>query len=221
MSDHCDRDLQFGNQKKNETCGLNLTSLYEQARPSIAQIKARNSMGSGFQMCDKENNCVIVTANHVVHGEKQVKVSLDGQPEKDATVVSRDTKNDTAILKINSPQTKSDTTKGLLPNLELTNKGEGIFGVGHAYGLKQHVISPGTVDQPSSKMNVDPSKIGRGPKPPGQCIDSHLKGNPGQSGGPVLNDKGHVIGLISGGEGDKTCVVPIKYAVDLARRKKS
>ena len=133
---------------------------------------------------------LIVTNEHVVEGARTITVSLDGQQgrTRTATVVAADRTSDLALLRI-------DPTGLTLHPLTLANSaavgvGESAYAIGNPFGLNW-TLTTGIV-----------SAIGRQIKAPdGTAIDNVIQTdaalNPGNSGGPLLNSKGAVIGINS------------------------
>jgi serine protease Do len=137
------------------------------------------SLGSGF-IIDEEG--YIITNNHVIEGADEIKVRLSDKEEYDAKIVGKDIKTDIALIKIDPPNG--------LPVVELGNSdelkvGEWVMAIGNPFGLNQTV----TVGIISAKWR----KIGAGPYE--NFIQTDAAINQGNSGGPLFNTRGEVVGV--------------------------
>ncbi|KPA19276.1 serine protease [Candidatus Magnetomorum sp. HK-1] len=149
----------------------------------------QKSLGSGF-IIDIEG--YIVTNNHVIEDADDIKVKLSSGEEFEAKVVGRDSKTDLALIKIPAssdlkPLPWGDSKKMLV--------GDWVVAIGSPFGLEQ-TVTAGIV---SAKGRT----IGSGPYD--DFIQTDASINQGNSGGPLLNLKGEVIGIntaiIAGGQG--------------------
>ena len=141
----------------------------------------RHSLGSGF-LITKDG--YIVTNNHVVENATDIKVALSDREEFNAKVIGRDSQTDVALIKIDA------TTE--LPVVPLGDSdrervGGWVLAIGNPFGLGPTV----TVGIISAKGRV----IGAGPYD--DFIQTDASMNPGNSGGPLFNLKGEVIGINS------------------------
>ena len=141
----------------------------------------RHSLGSGF-LITKDG--YIVTNNHVVENATDIKVALSDREEFNAKVTGRDSQTDVALIKI-------DATNELpvvpLGDSDRERVGGWVLAIGNPFGLGQTV----TVGIISAKGRV----IGAGPYD--DFIQTDASMNPGNSGGPLFNLKGEVIGINS------------------------
>lgn len=149
----------------------------------------QRGLGSGFII---SNDGFILTNNHVVDGADDIKVKLSDGREFKAVVKGNDEKLDLAVLKI--------AAKGALPFAELGDSdaiqvGEWVMAIGNPFGLNQ-TVTAGIV---SAMGRV----IGSGPYD--DFIQTDASINMGNSGGPLFNADGKVIGIntaiIQGGQG--------------------
>jgi len=149
----------------------------------------QKSLGSGF-IIDTEG--YIVTNNHVIEGADDIKVKLSNGDEYDATVVGRDPKTDLALIKIPKSKDLSPIPWGNSKDMQV---GDWVVAIGSPFGLEQ-TVTAGIV---SAKGRT----IGSGPYD--DFIQTDASINQGNSGGPLLNLKGEVIGIntaiIAGGQG--------------------
>lgn len=135
--------------------------------------------GSGFLI---DPNGYIVTNNHVVDGATQVTVVLNDGSEYPAQVVGRDDKTDLALLKIDAGHP--------LPYVELGDSakarvGDWVLAVGNPFGLG------GSVN--AGIISARGRDIHSGPYDDYLQIDAAI--NRGNSGGPLFDTTGHVIGV--------------------------
>jgi serine protease Do len=137
------------------------------------------SLGSGFVISDEG---LIVTNNHVVDGVDRVQVVLSDGTQVDATIVGQDPQTDLALIRI-------ERVEGLEP-LPLGDSdeilpGDWVVAIGNPFGL-DHTVTVGIV----SAKNRD---IGHGSYD--DYIQTDAAMNPGNSGGPLLNMRGEVVGI--------------------------
>ena len=147
---------------------------FEGDRPALP----RSSLGSGFILSP---DGYVVTNNHVVSGGGDIVVRLDRGSEHPAQVIGTDPATDLALLKIEGSG---------LPVLSLGNSdklevGEPVMAIGNPFGLDQ-TVTTGIV---SAKERF----IGSGPYD--DFIQTDASVNPGNSGGPLIDSRGAVVGI--------------------------
>src|SRR3954449_112326 len=163
-------------------------AIYAHASPAVVSIRNGSGSGTGFLI---DTHGTLVTNSHVVSGSKHVVVRFgDHAASLDGTVHGRDQSSDLAVVDIGS----SGIPKGVKP-LQLADSrtvqvGDTAIAIGNPFGL----------DRTATEGIV--SGIGREIRAPnGFQIDSVIQTdaavNPGNSGGPLLDDAGHVIGVNS------------------------
>src|ERR1700677_1239312 len=168
-------------------------AVYKKALPSVVNITStavafdffygpvpQQGQGSGF-ILNKDG--LILTNNHVIDNAQRVEVMLSDKHKYKATVMGVDKNHDLALLKINAPNlvpaTLSEST-GLIV-------GQRVYAIGNPFGL-QGTMTRGII---SAIRSI------RGPNnnPIEDAIQTDAAVNPGNSGGPLLNSRGEVIGI--------------------------
>lgn len=143
------------------------------------QPQAVEAKGAGFII---NANGTIVTNNHVVKGAKSVTVTLSNGDTYPAKIIGRDPKTDLAVLKIDAgkplPYVELGDSKDVMP-------GQWVVAMGNPFGLG-NTVTAGIV----SALGRD---IGDGPYD--RFIQTDAPINEGNSGGPLFNQKGQVIGV--------------------------
>lgn len=184
-------------------------NVYERANRSVVHITTRadkttflvlevptEGTGSG-SVLDKNGH--ILTNNHVIEGAQEIRVTLASGESFDGKVVGRDLPNDIAVLRINAPQE-------LLVPIELGDSsrlkvGQIVYAIGNPFGLER-TMSSGII----SSLNRSLPAKGRTMRSMIQ-IDAAL--NRGNSGGPLLDTRGRLIGMntaIASSTGENTGV---------------
>ena len=151
---------------------------FEQQQPQAPRI--RQGMGSGF-IVDADGT--ILTNAHVVDGADEVRVRLSDRREFKGKVVGQDKATDIAVVKIDA--------KGL-PVVKLgdpakTRVGEWVLAIGSPFGF-ENTVTAGIVSATSRSL-PDGTYV--------PFIQTDAAVNPGNSGGPLFNLKGEVIGINS------------------------
>jgi putative serine protease PepD len=181
-------------------------AIYAAASPSVASVRTSDGSGTGFLV---DSNGTVVTNAHVVGNNKQVQVRFNDKGSYvDAQVLSVDASTDLAALKVDE-----SAAQGIRP-LQLADSdkaqvGDPVVAIGYPLGLDRTATSgivSGLERQIQSPNGFSIDKV----------IQTDAAVNPGNSGGPLLNAKGQVIGVNSqiataagGGEGN----VGIAFAI--------
>ena len=160
--------------------------VYEGAQDSVAFISSTTAegqaTGSGFVVDDSG---LIVTNEHVIDGAQQVtvKIGTDGK-EIPAEIVGADASHDLALLKVDA-----DGLKALpLGDSSKVEVGDNTYAIGNPYGL-DHTLTTGVVSALNRTLQApDGSELGG-------AIQTDAALNPGNSGGPLLDEDGQVIGV--------------------------
>ena len=140
-----------------------------------------SSLGSGFVVDGKEG--LIVTNHHVIEGADEIIVNFaDGTKLKVEKVIGKDTKTDLALLKVTPKKTLAQVPFGQSSKLRV---GDWVMAIGNPFGLGGSV----TVGIISAKQR----DINSGPYDDYLQTDAAI--NKGNSGGPLFNMEGEVIGV--------------------------
>ncbi|MEZ6136301.1 MAG: trypsin-like peptidase domain-containing protein [Pirellulaceae bacterium] len=153
------------------------------AMRTFMQVQVREGSGSGFVL---DRNGMIITNHHVIDGAREISVSLYDGRTLPAVLVGQDPDTDIAILKIDAPPEQLEpVTWG---NSQQLRVGQRIYAIGNPFGLER-TMSTGMI---SSLNRQIPSSENRTMRALIQ-IDAAL--NQGNSGGPLLNTRGELIGM--------------------------
>ena len=164
----------------------------------------RRGQGSGFII---DPNGIILTNNHVVDGADEVTVHLTDKREFKAKVLGTDPKTDIAVIKIEG----KDLPVVKLGKSENVKVGEWVAAIGAPFGL-DNTVTAGIVSAKSRNL-PDEQFV--------PFIQTGVAVNPGNSGGPLFNMKGEVIGInsqifsTSGGFMGLSFAIPIDLAVQI------
>ena len=128
----------------------------------------------------------ILTCAHVVSGATSVKVQLNGSDESyDATVVGQDSTSDIAVLKIDA----AGLTPAVIGDSDALAVGEVAVAVGNPLGTLSNTVTDGIVSALNRQVTVQNNDM--------TLIQTDTAINNGNSGGPLINSSGQVIGINS------------------------
>jgi serine protease Do len=158
-----------------------LVSIFDESQPGIVQVRTEGRGGGTGIMIHEDGR--MLTNNHVVNSDNaKVEVLLSDGRTFPASVLHRNPQLDLALLKIQGenfkPLALGDSTK--------LRVGEWVFAIGHPWG-QRWVVTAGIV----STMRT--AKLSSGLTT--HYIQSDVGLAPGNSGGPLLNADGHVVGI--------------------------
>jgi putative serine protease PepD len=189
------------------THGLTARQIYDRAADSVAFITSQirqasanpfggvqtgTATGSGFVI---DSSGLIVTNAHVVDGASSITVKLgDGKTQK-ATLVGKDESTDIALLKIDPTGQKLHPLA--LADSSTVHVGDPTYAIGNPFGLDR-TLTTGVVSALQRQIQA----------PNGFSISNVIQTdaalNPGNSGGPLLDAQGRVIGVNSQIESDSS-----------------
>jgi putative serine protease PepD len=169
---------------------LTATQIYQQDSPGVVSIKAVTSEGedSGTGIVLDEHG-LILTNDHVVHGAQSMTVSSKTSTGSvPATLVGEEANNDLALIRVNPAGLGVKPLK--LVSSSSVQVGDGVYAIGNPYGLNE-TLTRGIVSALGREISApDGAKITG-------ALQTDAALNPGNSGGPLLNTQGEVIGVNS------------------------
>ena len=134
----------------------------------------------------------IVTNKHVINGATKVTVILDdGTTYKDVEVVTTDPLNDVAFLKIKDV---SDLNAATLGDSKTIHVGQQVIAIGNALGEYQNTVTSGIISGTGRSVTASDGS-GQNSETLTDMIQTDAAINSGNSGGPLVNAAGEVIGI--------------------------
>jgi putative serine protease PepD len=198
-------------------------AIYTSASPGVVEITSsgissqsgplgqgggsQTATGTGFVV---DANGHIVTAAHVVDGASSVKVAFSDGTQRAATVVGKDDATDVAVLKIDpSGLTLHPLALGRSAGLTV---GDAVVAIGSPFGY-QESVSTGIVS------GLDRTIQAPNGFTVAHAIQTDAALNPGNSGGPILDSSGRVVGIAdqiaTNGSSDQSSGVGFAVPIDL------
>jgi S1-C subfamily serine protease len=169
----------------------------------FSQGQQSQAQGSGF-VYDTSGD--IVTNEHVVDGATSVHVRFPDDTVHPATVVASDPSTDLAVIKVDMPAAKLHPLT--LGDSNALQVGDGVVAIGSPFGL-ENTVTWGIVSALHRKMTA-PSGFYQ------NAIQTDAAVNHGNSGGPLLNMSGEVVGVTSQIESDSGGNEGVAFAVPSA-----
>ena len=171
---------------------------------TFGQTMVGSSTGSGFIL---SKDGYVVTNAHVVDGASAIKVSTHAGEELEAKVVGTDTTNDVAVLKVEAEE---------LPAVVLGSSddlivGDQVVAIGNPLGELTSTMTVGYVSAKDRDVTTDGKTI--------NMIQTDAAINSGNSGGPLFNMKGEVVGITtakySGSSASGASIESIGFAIPI------
>lgn len=179
---------------------LSIGEVYKRSAPAVVQITATSNsnpfgsesqpraLGSGF-VFDKAG--YIITNYHVIEGSGSIQVTFSNNQNIDATLVGSDPSTDIAVLKVNT--TASALTTLTLGDSDRVQVGDAVVAIGNPFGLNRSVTA-GIVSALQRQITA-PADAAGNQYAIDHVIQTDAAINHGNSGGPLLNARGEVIGV--------------------------
>ena len=134
------------------------------------------------------NDGYIVTNNHVVDGAEQIIVTLDNAKSYKAKIVGTDPNTDLAVLKIDA----KDLPYVVFGNSDQVQVGQWVLACGYPLNL-QTTVTAGIISAKSRNLGINDE----GTNPIESYLQTDAAVNPGNSGGPLVNTQGELVGINS------------------------
>jgi len=228
--------FRFDNQATAQTVGafdgesVGYAALVASAEPSVVNITASVAReqsfggfiipqdmpvqvaGSGILFLETDTKYYVVTNNHVITGAQQVYVSIEGSEGIPAAPVGGDAANDLAVISI----LKTDAVKAGVKSAKIAvfgdsdamRVGDAVLAIGNALG-EGNTATNGIVSAPVKEIDVQGTRL--------TLLQTNAAINEGNSGGPLLNMNGEVIGIntvkLSAGSANSASVEGMGYAI--------
>lgn len=174
-------------------------SVYDSVAPSVVSITTRvlrrdfffnvvpeEGAGSGFVL-DKDGH--ILTNYHVIEGAESIEVTFGDQVTAPATIIGVDPRNDVAVLKVAlAPDLLQPVTLGSSADLRV---GQWAIAIGNPFGQFGRTLTTGVISA------LDRTITGPDNRTITDIIQTDAAINKGNSGGPLLDSSGRVIGITS------------------------
>lgn len=148
-----------------------------------SQTQTYTSTGTGIIMTD---DGYIITNAHVVEDATQVTVILNTEDEYEATIIGQDSSADIAVLKIQA----SGLTAAEFGDSDTLEVGDYAYAIGNPLGFElSNTFTAGIISGLDRTITINDNTM--------NLIQTNAAINSGNSGGPLVNSKGQVIGIVS------------------------
>ncbi|OKL45367.1 Do family serine endopeptidase [Pseudovibrio exalbescens] len=153
---------------------------FNEQTPDADRPRRVQSLGSGFVIDGTEG--IIVTNNHVIEGADEINVNFNDGTKLNAELIGTDEKTDLAVLKVDPHKQLTEVNFG---RSDVLRVGDWVMAIGNPFGLGG-TVTVGIVSARNRDINAGPYD---------NFIQTDASINRGNSGGPLFNMEGEVVGI--------------------------
>lgn len=160
---------------------LSLQQIYAANIDAVVSITTESASGTGVVLT---NDGYLVTNYHVVEGASSISVLATDGREFSARLVGRDEVTDLAVLQVDA----SDLTPGTFGDSSQVQVGDTVAAIGDSLGVQlRGTLASGIISGTDRNLTVDGSEM--------TLLQTNIALNSGNSGGPLINRYGQIIGI--------------------------
>jgi 2-alkenal reductase len=166
-------------------------TIYQQFSPGVVSIRTTTAQGSGWVY---SGDGIIVTNNHVVGTETKVEVDFASGLKTFGDVIGTDAYSDLAVIRVDVAASELHPLP--LGDSDILQVGQTVIAIGNPFGLSG-TMTTGIISALGRALPISSQAQGGGYFSNADIIQTDTALNPGNSGGPLLNLNGEVIGINS------------------------
>lgn len=186
---------------------------YEQIAPALVRVEAQQTVGDDKRALGTgvviDDSGAILSSYHIVKGALKIEVVFYEGTRSDASIVAKDEEQDMVVLRARTPPAL--LIPAVLGNPGSLRVGDDVYAVGNPFGIRNS-MSAGVVS--GLNRNFKSPKTG---STLSNLIQFDAAANPGNSGGPLMNRDGEVVGIVTAlyNPTDQEVFVGIAFAVPI------
>ena len=171
-----------------KAAGEDIPAMIERVRDAVVTVENYANASEMFMPTSTGSGAIIspdgyiVTNNHVIEGAEVLRVLFADGTGHDATLIGADPLNDIAVLQVTDPI----PTVMVLGNSDALRQGEPVIAIGSPLGSYRNTVTVGVVSALNRNVGNDA---------PEGLIQTDAAINNGNSGGPLLNARGEIVGI--------------------------
>jgi hypothetical protein len=187
------------NSKENTNDALTANQIFEKIAPSVVYIQSPDSRGTGFIIESDSSGSQIITNAHVVGTNKSVIVHFRDGFSTEANIIGKRVEVDLALLATSDGLERQVVTFGNTNNLR---QGDDVYTIGYPEGIPDDI----SIKEGIFSRRIELDKM---------LFEHTAEMHPGNSGGPLVNSKGNVIGVNTQIENKNIIADPVKLSIPI------